>query len=66
MPLAFFTPTALVKAAPWSGPAAAMKIFGLKCCCSNAVMNDWTVGTSVDPSATMSGLSEATSSAGAL
>ena len=29
MPLAFFTPTALVNALPWSGPAAAMKIFGL-------------------------------------
>ncbi len=28
-PLALAVPTAFVKAAPWSGPAAAMKIFGL-------------------------------------
>ena len=29
MPVALATPTALVNAPPWSGPAAAMKIFGL-------------------------------------
>ena len=29
MPLAFFAPTALVNALPWSGPAAATKTFGL-------------------------------------
>ena len=28
-PLALAMPTTLVNAAPWSGPAAAMKIFGL-------------------------------------
>ncbi len=29
MPSALPIPTALVKAEPWSGPAAAMKIFGV-------------------------------------
>ena len=66
MPLAFFVPTALVNALPWSGPAAAMKIFGLKCCCSNALMKAETVGTSVEPSTTACAWDWATLSAGAL
>ena len=43
-----------------------MKIFGLKCCCSNALMNADTVGTSVEPSTTACAPVAATLSAGAL
>ena len=40
-------------------------IFGVKCCCWNPFMNACTVGTSVDPSTTMSGCFCATARAGA-
>src|SRR6201986_761444 len=63
MPVALPAPTALMKAAPWSGPAAAMNSFGVKWSWANSDMNAATVGTSVEPSTTMSGFLPATMSA---
>jgi hypothetical protein len=40
---------------PWSGPAAAMKIFGLHFCAMKSWMNACTVGTSTDPRTTIPG-----------
>src|SRR5215472_12782850 len=67
VPVAFLAPPIADRnAAPWSGPAEAARIFGVKCCCMSAFMIAWTPGTSGEPMTTMSGFIAAIASAPAL
>src|SRR4249920_2231362 len=65
IPLALLRPIALRKFWPWSGPAAAISICGLKPRRLNSLMNADTVGTSTEPMRTTCGCCAATLSASA-
>src|SRR5262249_7537268 len=59
-------PIADRNAEPWSGPAEAARIFGVKCCCMSACMIDWMPGMFGELTITMSGFIAAIWSAPAL
>src|SRR5215469_6046239 len=65
VPIALPVPAAFRNACPWSGPDAAMKIFGVQGSTPNSCMKATTVGTSTEPSTTMPGFLSATALAAA-